>query len=140
MNRRNFFKIGGLAVGAVSPLGLSLSDVLAIEAASGGKKQISVIFMFLQGGASHLDMYDMKPDMPAEIRGKYLPSPTNIPGLHLCEHLPKLRKCAEKFSLIRSMYANTSKHGEGDVDIMCGSPLDRNLQAPGIGAVLSMQQ
>lgn len=140
MNRREFFKMGGLAIGAISPLGLSLSDVLAKEAASGGKKQINVIFMFLQGGASHIDMYDMKPDMPAEIRGKYTPAPTNIPGLHLCEQLPKLRSCADKFSLIRSMVSFTSKHGEGDVDIMCGSPLDKNLQSPGIGAVLSYQQ
>ena len=140
MHRRDFFKMGGLSLGAISPLGLSLAEVLASEAASGGKKQINVIFMFLQGGASHLDMYDMKPDMPAEIRGKYDPAPTNIPGLHLCEKLPKLRGCADKFSLIRSMYAYTSMHGQGDVDIMCGSPLDKNLQAPGLGAVVSLQQ
>ncbi len=140
MRRRDFFKIGGLSVGAISPLGLSLSEVLAMEASSSGKKQINVIFMFLQGGASHLDMYDMKPDMPAEIRGKYNPAPTNIPGLHLCEHLPKLRRCADKFSLIRSMYSFNSDHGVGDVDIMCGSPMDKNLQAPGMGAVLSLQQ
>ena len=140
MNRREFFKVGGLAVGAISPLGISLADVLASEAGGGGKKQINVIFMFLQGGASHIDMFDMKPDMPPEIRGKYDPARTNIPGLHLCEKLPKLRGCADKFSLIRSMQAYTSMHGQGDVDIMCGSPLDKNLQAPGIGAVLSLQQ
>ena len=90
MQRRKFFEMGGLSIGAISPLGLSLSEVLASEAAGGGKKQINVIFMFLQGGASHIDMYDMKPDMPPEIRGKYRPAPTNIPGLHLSEKLPKL--------------------------------------------------
>jgi uncharacterized protein (DUF1501 family) len=140
MERREFFKMGGLSLGAISPLGLSLSDVLASEAASQGKKEINVIFMFLQGGASHLDMYDMKPDMPAEIRGKYHPAPTNIPGLHLCEKLPMLRQCADKFSLIRSMHSFSHKHGQGDVELMCGSPLDKNVQAPGIGAVLSAQQ
>ena len=139
-NRRDFFRLGGLAVGAVSPLGLSLSEVLANEAASGGSKRINVIFMFLQGGASHIDMYDMKPDAPREIRGKYSPASTNVPGLQLSDQLPKLSRCADKFSLIRSMHAYSSKHGEGDVDIMCGSPRDKNLQAPGIGAVLSMQQ
>jgi hypothetical protein len=138
--RREALTVGGLSIGAVSPLGLSLSDVLANEAASGGKKQINVIFMFLQGGASHIDMYDMKPDMTAEIRGKYAPASTNLPGLHLSDQLPKLRGCADKFSLIRSMQSYTSKHGEGDVHIMCGSELDRNVQAPGIGAVLTMQQ
>ena len=140
INRRDFFRMGGLSLGAISPLGLSLPQVLANEKASGGRKQINVIFMFLQGGASHLDMYDLKPDAPSEIRGKYNPVRTNIPGLHLSDQLPKLGKCADKFSLIRSMHSFCSKHGEGDVDIMCGSPRDKNLQAPGIGAVLSRQQ
>ena len=140
IKRRDFFKMGGISLGAISPLGLSLPEVLANEAASGGKKQINVIFMFLQGGASHLDMYDLKPDAPQEIRGNYNPARTNVPGLHLSDQLPKLGKCADKFSLIRSMHSFCSKHGEGDVDIMCGSPRDKNLQAPGIGAVLSMQQ
>ena len=139
-HRRDFFRLGGLAIGAVSPLGLSLSEVLANEAASGGAKRINVIFMFLQGGASHIDMYDMKPDAPREIRGKYSPASTNIPGLQLSDQLPKLCGSADKFSIIRSMHSYSSKHGEGDVDIMCGSPRDKNLQAPGIGAVLSLQQ
>ena len=139
-NRREVLSIGGLAVGAISPLGLSLSDVLARESSNSGMKQINVIFMFLQGGASHIDMYDMKPNMSAEIRGKYDPTPTNLPGLQLSDQLPKLSRCADKFSLIRSMHSYTSKHGEGDVHIMCGSPVDKNLQAPGIGAVLSLQQ
>lgn len=140
IKRRDFFKMGGISLGAISPLGLSLPEVLANEAASDGKKQINVIFMFLQGGASHLDMYDLKPDAPQEIRGNYKPARTIVPGLHLSDQLPKLGKCADKFSLIRSMHSFCSKHGEGDVDIMCGSPRDKNLQAPGIGAVLSMQQ
>ena len=140
MNRREFFQVGGVAIGAVSPLGLSLSDVLAREAASGGKKPIHVIFMFLQGAASHVDMYDLKPDMPDEIRGKYQPASTNLPGLQLSDQLPKLSQCADKFSLIRSMHSYSSEHGQGDVHIMCGSPEDKNVQAPGIGAVLSWQQ
>ncbi|MDE0874900.1 MAG: DUF1501 domain-containing protein [Acidimicrobiales bacterium] len=140
MRRREFFKMGGLSLGVISPLGLSLSDVLANEATNGAKTHINVIFMFLQGGASHIDMFDMKPDMPIDIRGKYHPAPTNVPGLHLSERLPNLCKCADKFSLIRSMHSFTSKHGQGDVDIMCGSPLDKNVQAPGFGAVLSRQQ
>ena len=86
LNRRDFFRMGGLSLGAISPLGLSLPEVLANEKASGGRKQINVIFMFLQGGASHLDMYDLKPDAPSEIRGKYNPVRTNIPGLHLSDN------------------------------------------------------
>ena len=109
IKRRDFFKMGGISLGAISPLGLSLPEVLANEAASGGKKQINVIFMFLQGGASHLDMYDLKPDAPQEIRGNYNPARTNVPGLHLSDQLPKLGKCADKFSLIRSMHSFCSK-------------------------------
>ena len=139
-DRREFFELGGLSLAAISPLGLSLSDVLANDAAGNSGTRINVIFMFLQGGASHIDMYDMKPDMSEEVRGLYSPASTSLPGLQLSDRLPRLRGCADKFSLIRSMQSYTSKHGEGDVHIMCGSPVDKNLQAPGIGAVLSMQQ
>ena len=138
--RREFSRMGALSLGAISPLGLSLPEVLASEATGRGKKQINVIFMFLQGGASHIDMYDMKPHAPAEIRGKYNPASSNIPGVQLSDQLPKLLACADKFSMIRSMHSYTSKHGEGDVHIMSGSPVDKNLQPPGIGAVLSLQQ
>ena len=139
-NRRSFFQSGGLALGAISPLGLSVDQLLQAEATSGGTSQINVIFMFLQGGASQLDMYDMKPKAPSEIRGPYFSAKTNVPGLQLSDQLPRLSQNADKFSLIRSMHTFTSKHGEGDVHIMCGTPVDKNLQGPGIGAVLSQQQ
>ncbi|MBA62801.1 MAG: hypothetical protein CMJ76_10605 [Planctomycetaceae bacterium] len=138
--RRRFFQAGGLALGAVSPLGLSLDDVLAVESQNPAKKQINVIFMFLQGGASQLDMYDMKPKAPSEIRGPYFESATKVPGINLSNQLPLLGQHTDKFSLIRSMHTFTSKHGEGDVHIMCGTPVDKNLQGPGVGAVLSKQQ
>ena len=73
-------------------MGLSLSQVLAQQAAqkAAGKKTakpINCIFMFLQGGASHIDMYDMKPEMSAEIRGEFNPAKTNLPGLYLSAHI-----------------------------------------------------
>ena len=140
LTRRNFFQAGGIALGALSPLGLSLEEVLAAEANTGSAKQINVIFMFLQGGASQLDMYDMKPNAPSEIRGPYFQTATKTPGMELSDQLPMLSQHTDKFSLIRSMHSFTSKHGEGDVHIMCGTPVDKNLQGPGIGAVLSKQQ
>ena len=76
ISRRTFLGLGGLSVGASSPLGITLPEVLASEASRGSHKRINVIFMFLQGGASHIDMYDMKPDAPAEVRGKYDPVST----------------------------------------------------------------
>jgi len=140
MSRRNFFQAGGIAIGAISPIGLSVQDVLSAEAGSKGKKQVNVIFMFLQGGASQLDMYDMKPKAPSEIRGPYFPSATTVPGFELSDQLPLLSQHTDKFSLIRSMHTFTSKHGEGDVHIMCGTPVDKNLQGPGVGSVLAKQQ
>ncbi|MFT5525717.1 MAG: hypothetical protein ACI9G1_000923 [Pirellulaceae bacterium] len=143
VNRRDFLKLGGLQVGAISSLGLYLPEVLAEAAASKSPiaaKNINCIFMFLQGGASHIDMYDMKPKMSSDIRGEFDPISTNLPGLELSDRLPKLAQCADKFSLIRSMQSYTSKHGEGDVHIMCGSELDKNVQAPGFGAVMSSQK
>ena len=62
ISRRTFLNLGGLSVGAILPLGITLPEVLASEASGGGRKQVNVIFMFLQGGASHIDMYDMKPE------------------------------------------------------------------------------
>lgn len=140
INRREVFRAGGLALGALSPLGLSLEQLLAFEQRKSGGPQINVIFMFLQGGASQLDMYDLKPNAPREIRGPYDPAKTRVPGFQLSDQLPKLAQHTDKFSLIRSMHSFTSKHGEGDVHIMCGTPVDKNLQGPGIGAVLSHQQ
>jgi hypothetical protein len=142
LSRRQFFQAGGLSVGALSPLGISLADVLAAEstALSTNKRNINVIFMFLQGGASHLDMYDLKPQAPREIRGPYDPASTVVPGIQLSDQLPLLSQHTDKFSMIRSMHTYTSKHGEGDVHMMCGTPVDRDLQGPGIGAVLSQQQ
>ena len=138
--RRQFFQAGGIALGALSPLGISLDQILSAEATTTGAKQINVIFMFLQGGASQLDMYDMKPSAPSEIRGPYFEAATNTPGMKLSDQLPMLSQHTDKFALIRAMHTFTSKHGEGDVHIMCGTPVDKNLQGPGIGAVLSKQQ
>lgn len=141
VTRRDVFALGGLSLGMLSPLGLSLPQLLSNESKTRGKKQINVIFLFLQGGASHIDMFDMKPDAPDDVRGKYSPAATNLAGLQLSDQLPRLRACADKFSLVRSVYtAKPVDHGEGDVQLMCGSPVDKNLQAPGIGAVLSRQQ
>jgi hypothetical protein len=143
--RRDFLRVGGLHIGALSALGLSLPEVLAQKAAQkasgkGTDKPINCIFMFLQGGASHIDMYDMKPEMSAEIRGEFSPAKTNLPGLHLSDRLPKLSACADKFSIIRSMQSYTSKHGEGDVHIMSGSPVNKAMQPPSFGAVTSWQK
>src|SRR6266699_592930 len=86
--RRTFLRVGGLALG-----GLALPQLLHAEQQSGvltGHK--SVIMIFLSGGPPHQDMVDLKPDAPADVRGEFNPIKTNVPGLDVCEHLPRLSK------------------------------------------------
>ncbi len=108
-----------LQIGALGWLGLGLSDALRAEEqrrASGfisGRARKSVIFLHQFGGASHHDTFDMKPDAPAEIRGEFNPIPSNLPGLQVCEHLPKLAKMMDKVCLVRSVNHGTSAHNSG---------------------------
>jgi hypothetical protein len=96
-----------LRVGALGAAGLSLPNLLAAESrgANGGTapRADACIVLFLNGGPSHLDMWDMKPAAPAEIRGEFSPIPTSLPGVSLCEHLPRLAKVMHRATLVRSM-------------------------------------
>src|SRR5947208_4908716 len=86
VSRRSFLQLGGLAMG-----GLSLPQLLRAEAAAGIRSNHkSIIMIFLSGGPPHQDMVDLKPDAPVEIRGEFKPSATNVPGIQICEHLPRL--------------------------------------------------
>src|ERR1700689_576291 len=84
VTRRNFLKIGALALG-----GLSLADLLPLQShGAAGESTKSLIMVYLPGGPSHIDLYDMKPDAPVEIRGEFKPIKTNVPGMDLCELMP----------------------------------------------------
>src|SRR5205809_576417 len=99
ISRRNFLKIGALGLG-----GLSLRELLEAEAQAGlGKSRKAAIMIFLPGGPSHQDIFDLKPDAPLEIRGEFKPIPTSVPGIQICEHLPKLARLMDKCALIRSI-------------------------------------
>ncbi|MFT6619835.1 MAG: hypothetical protein ACJASX_002740, partial [Limisphaerales bacterium] len=105
-SRRDFLKIGGLAAG-----GLSMGQLLAAEAQQKkGKSNKAIINIFLAGGPPHIDMFDMKPDAPREIRGEFRPIRSNVPGMEFCELFPKLAKCADKFAIIRSLADCDSRH------------------------------
>ncbi len=94
--------------------GLSLPALLQSRAECGQKqtrtRATSVIQIWLSGGPSQLDMWDMKPDMPAEIRGPFKPISTSVPGIQICEHLPLQAAMLDKFAIIRSMDATASNH------------------------------
>jgi len=84
--RRDLLRAGVLGAGAA--WGLSLPELLKAERAAGGsgKRETSVIILWMRGGPSHIDMWDMKPDAPAEFRGEFNPIKTNVPGIQICEH------------------------------------------------------
>ena len=85
VTRRNFLRIGSLALG-----GLTLPQLLQAEQNRPGKRQRSVIMVYLTGGLAHQDTFDLKPNAPAEVRGEFKPIATNVPGIQICEHLPQL--------------------------------------------------
>ncbi|MSR43482.1 MAG: DUF1501 domain-containing protein [Pedosphaera sp.] len=99
-SRREF-----LRVGALGAAGLSLPQLLAARQVTGGSeaKADSCLIIFLNGGPSHLDMWDMKPEAPAEIRGEFRPINTTLSGVQLCEHLPRLARQLHHCTLVRSM-------------------------------------
>jgi hypothetical protein len=119
MPRRSFLQIGGVAAG-----GLGLSSLLKARdlSASAGKTQqdTSVIFVWLPGGAPHMETYDMKPDAPDTHRGEFNPIRTNVPGIEVCELLPMHAKCADKYNLIRSVHHTFSDHGGGHKRFLTG--------------------
>src|SRR5262245_12010360 len=99
MSRRAFLRIGGMAAG-----GLSLSQLLSLEArARTGSSHKSIINIFLPGGPSHLDSFDLKPDAPSEVRGEFRPISTNVPGIRICELFPRMARMMDKFAIIRSI-------------------------------------
>ena len=108
-SRRDFLVAGGM-----SAFGLDLaSRVLAAPAETPRRKVAkSAILIWLSGGASHIDTWDMKPDAPEEYRGTFKPIDTSAPGIRLCEHLPHLAKQAHHLAIVRSL--GDHRRGTGD--------------------------
>jgi hypothetical protein len=131
LSRRDFLRVG--AFGA----GLSLAGMLRMRALAGtGSSQKSAIMIYLGGGPSHLDMYDLKPDAPKEIRGEFKPIPTNVPGIDICEHFPLQAKMFDKLAVIRSI---VSENEHSDSLVMTGYSQRENRTAhhPSFGSVVS---
>ena len=107
-SRRSFLKIGALGMG-----GLSLAQLLQTEAnAQQGdpNSRKAVIQIFLAGGVSHQDFVDLKPEAPAEVRGEFRPIPTNVPGIEICELMPKLAQMMDQWAIIRSIADSDGAH------------------------------
>lgn len=139
LSRRNFLQVG--AFGA----GLTLADSLRIQAANKvntkseikrSKSQKSAIFIYLPGGPSHMDMYDVKPEAPVEFRGDFKAIDTNVSGIQICEHFPMQAKIFDKLSVIRSV---TSLDEHSDSLVMTGYPdrVNKTADHPSFGSVIS---
>jgi hypothetical protein len=143
MSRRTWLQIGGLALG-----GLSLPDILRAEQTQPRRDRIKgVIMVLLPGGPTHLDTFDPKPDAPVEIRGAFRPIATNVPGIDICEHFPRLSTMADKLAIIRSLVGFRDDHnthwcttGWESHPPMDASPVVPGYPAgdwPSLGSVLS---
>ncbi len=140
LSRRRFIQTGSLALG-----GLSLTDVLAGRASAGnGGKDTSVILVFLNGGPSQLETYDLKPDAPSSYRGVYEPIETNVPGITICDRFPLQARLADKFSLVRSLHHNMDSHSDGGIVVLTGrsprkpDPTSRSTsEHPDFGSIVS---
>jgi len=138
MQRRDFLRAG--AFGAFG--GLTLSNYLRMAQAGevrSDAKAKAGIFINLTGGPSHMDTFDLKPDAPAEYRGTFNPIKTNVDGVEICEHLPLLAKCADKFAILRGVSHTLGAHRLGTEYVNSGTRPLASLEYPGYGAVFTKE-
>jgi uncharacterized protein (DUF1501 family) len=146
ISRRDVLRVG--AAGLFG-MGLTLPRLLELQAratAQGARaSDVSLIFLFLHGGLSTIDTFDLKPSAAAEFRGEFRPIATNVPGVQVCEHLPRLARQMDKFSLIRSFRHHNSDHGPADHYLLTGyfpqagfnAGLNPNNQRPAHGSIIA---
>ncbi|MEM1228285.1 MAG: DUF1501 domain-containing protein [Planctomycetota bacterium] len=142
ITRRDMLHAGGLTLGGLTASGLALPDYLALAHAGHVRRPHATraIFIELPGGPSHLDTFDLKPDGPLEVRGSFNPIKTNVPGIRISEHLPKLAKVADKFAIIRGVSHTLAAHQLGREYVNTGSRPIPALEYPSFGAVLGMER
>ncbi|HAA49732.1 MAG TPA: DUF1501 domain-containing protein [Planctomycetaceae bacterium] len=132
LTRRDALQVGAMGFG-----GLTLADLLRAEArAETGSSHKALINIHLSGGPSHQDMFDLKPEAPREFRGEFEPVATNVSGIDICEHMPRLAQAADKFAIVRSLTGSIADHS--DYPTQTGFPRS-SLQSmggrPSIGSV-----
>jgi hypothetical protein len=140
VSRRSLLQAGALGLSA-----FGLADLLKLraEAASvpGAESDSAIIFIWLPGGPPHMEMYDLKPDAPADYRGEFRPISTNVPGLEVCEHLPLHAKIADKFTIVRSVAHEFADHGGGHKRFLTGripaTPVDTVNDSPMVGSIVA---
>jgi hypothetical protein len=137
-----------LKVGTLSALGLRLPDHLRARAMAEGSSgaaptdlgDVSCILIWLSGGISHIDSFDPKPDAPAEVRGEFATIATNVPGISICDQLPRLARHQDKYSILRSLNPRNGSHGVADASMLSGHPFNPALTFPSFGAVVAKER
>jgi hypothetical protein len=139
VTRRDFLRVGAITGFG---LGFSLQNFLAHAAANGitptGEAK-AAIFVRLGGGPSHMDTFDLKPDAPDTHRGEFKPIATNVDGVQICEHLPKLAMCADKFAILRGVSHTLAAHELGTLYMGTGNRPLPSLAFPSLGSVVSKE-
>jgi hypothetical protein len=127
--------------GLLSGMGLNLASYLRMAQAGElrSSKATSAIYIRLGGGPTHMDTFDLKPDAPSEYRGEFKPINTNVAGMQISEHLPKLAQCADKFTLLRGVSHTLAAHELGTKYMNTGNRPLPSLEFPGFGAVVSKE-
>jgi hypothetical protein len=140
-SRRDFLRAGMFGAGSIA--GLSLADVLRAEALekqpAAGKRVNSVIILWMRGGPSHIDMWDMKPAAPLEYRGEFLPIATKVPGINICELLPQTAACMDKWSIIRSLSGDPGHSGQMNFTGYPDGPDSEQNYHPSCGSIAAEQ-
>ena len=140
LSRRSFLQVGVAGMASVG-----LADVLRARETTSGSglstKDTSVILLWLDGGPSHMDLYDLKPNAPSEYRGIWMPIRTNVPGIDISELFPLQAKCADKFSIVRSLHHDSGDHFTGGHYMLTSrggaNGLDTTSKYPGIGSIVA---
>lgn len=137
IRRRDFLKVGALGTA-----GLTLSNYLQLAHAGKVNSKArgkSAIFINLSGGPTHMDTFDLHPDAASEYRGEFNPIKTNAAGVEICEHLPKLAKVADKFTILRGVSHTLAAHELGTKYMNTGNRPLPSLEFPGYGAVMAKE-
>ncbi|MEM7559631.1 MAG: DUF1501 domain-containing protein, partial [Planctomycetota bacterium] len=135
-SRRDFLRVGSLSAASFSLAGyLQMEQAGAIET----QTNKSAIFIDLPGGPSHIDTFDLKPNASDKYRGKFKPIKTNVPGVEISEHLPKLAKCADRFAILRGVSHTLAAHRLGREYVNTGTKPLPSLEYPGYGAVVTKE-